>query len=469
MKKLCVFLAVFFITHVGFSQSLTGLWNGSFSNDSTTLRRDQPFELALTEYRGKVYGYSRREFIKNDTLYFVLKRVKGKIDGDVCEVTEDEFISHNLPTIDKGVKITYTFHFNKNDSTWSLDGKWKTNRVVKRKYEYYALTGNVGMNMEKDLSKSKLFPHLAELKLDEDVPFYASYKKELKVQEEQQKIAAARKEQEDKRIAMAAAEQKKKEEKAAAQLKASQEAAARDAAKAAEKEKQKEQVQTAAPFATKTVTPADPQKDVAKSKPEPEKKKEDIVQKKEPVTAPPVVATNKPKADTIATVPKNAAVAKAEPEKKKEEAVKKDVVAVTPDPVVNKPKEKTDEAPKPVAAVNVEKRKSETIQFIEFQSDSLTLALYDNGEIDGDTVSVLINGEVIMPKQGLKASAIKKTVYITPAMQDSFTLVLYAENLGMYPPNTGLIIVRDGEQSYQVRFSADLQKNVAVLFKRKKK
>jgi len=73
MKKLCVFIAVFFITHYGFSQSLTGLWNGTFSNDSTTLRKDQPFEIALTEYRGKVYGYSRREFIKNDTLYFVLK------------------------------------------------------------------------------------------------------------------------------------------------------------------------------------------------------------------------------------------------------------------------------------------------------------------------------------------------------------------------------------------------------------
>jgi len=469
MKKLCVFIAVFFITHYGFSQSLTGLWNGTFSNDSTTLRKDQPFEIALTEYRGKVYGYSRREFIKNDTLYFVLKRVKGKIDGDVCEVTEDEFISHNLPTIDKGVKITYTFHFNKNDSTWSLDGKWKTNRVVKRKYEYYALTGNVGMNMEKDLSKSKLFPHLAELKLDEDVPFYASYKHELKVEEEQRKIAAARKELEDKRIAMAKAEQKKQEEKAAAQLKARQEASAKDVAKTADKEKPKEQTTT--PATVKSITPTDTQKDVTKSKPEPEKKKEEVVvQKKEPVTVAPAATTNKPKADTTTVDQKNIAKTTTEPEKKKEDIVKKEVVTVTPpDATANKPKEKTDEAPKLIAAVNVEKRKSETIQFIEFKSDSLILALYDNGEIDGDTVSVLINGEVIMPKQGLKASAIKKTVYITPAIQDSFTLVLYAENLGLYPPNTGLIIVRDGEDSYQVRFSADLQKNVAVLFKRKKK
>ena len=133
------------------------------------------------------------------------------------------------------------------------------------------------------------------------------------------------------------------------------------------------------------------------------------------------------------------------------------------------PKEKNDLPPKPVAAVNVEKRKSETLQTVNFINDSLTLALYDNGEIDGDTVSVLINGEIIMANQGLKATAIRKTVYITPSMQDSFRLVLYAENLGKYPPNTGLMIVRDGEDTYQVRFSADLQKNVAVIFNRKKK
>jgi hypothetical protein len=443
MKKLSLFIAILLISYSGFSQSLTGLWNGTFTNDSTTLRADQPFEIALTEYKGKVYGYSRREFIKNDTLYYVLKRVKGKIDGDLCEVTEDEFISHNFPTIDKGVKITYTFHFNKNDSSWSLDGKWKTNRVVKRKYEYYSLTGNVGMIIEKDLSKSKLFPHLAELKLDEDVPFYASYKKELKIEEEQKNIAASRKKSDE-------------------------------AKKIAENNKPKE-LPKQEPVVT---TP----KDVAKTTTEPEKKKEEKISVKPETTTPApktdVVKTNpdnnkpkeQPKQEPVTIVPKDVAKKNTEPEKKKEEVtVKKDTPVVATDVVAAKPREKTELPPKPTAAVNVERRKSETIQSIEFKSDSLTLALYDNGEIDGDTVSVLINGEVVMPKQGLKASAIKKTIYITPAMQDSFTLVLYAENLGLYPPNTGLIIVRDGDDSYQVRFSADLQKNVAVLFKRKKK
>ena len=100
-------------------------------------------------------------------------------------------------------------------------------------------------------------------------------------------------------------------------------------------------------------------------------------------------------------------------------------------------------------------------------SDSLQLSLYDNGEIDGDTVSVFMNGEVLMAKQGLKASAIKKTIYITPGNED-FTLVLFAENLGKYPPNTGLLVVRDGDDVYNLRFSSDFQKNAGIVFKRKK-
>ena len=51
---------------------------------------------------------------------------------------------------------------------------------------------------------------------------------------------------------------------------------------------------------------------------------------------------------------------------------------------------------------------------------------------------------------------------------EEVTLVLYAENLGKYPPNTGLLVVHDGDDTYQVRFSADLQQNASVVFKRKK-
>ena len=121
----------------------------------------------------------------------------------------------------------------------------------------------------------------------------------------------------------------------------------------------------------------------------------------------------------------------------------------------------------PEAAAFVATRKTIAPQIVNFSADSLELALYDNGEVDGDTVSVLLNGEVILAKQGLKTVAIKKTIYIPPGTNE-IILVLYAENLGKYPPNTGLLIVHDNEEVYQIRFSADLQQNAAIIFRRKK-
>lgn len=121
------------------------------------------------------------------------------------------------------------------------------------------------------------------------------------------------------------------------------------------------------------------------------------------------------------------------------------------------------------AAALLTERKSEFSQVVNFKSDSLELALYDNGEIDGDTVSILLNGEIILAKQGLKAVAIKKTIYITSKDDEEFNLVLYAENLGKYPPNTGLLVVHDGDDVYNVRFTADFQTNAGIVFKRKKK
>ncbi len=111
-------------------------------------------------------------------------------------------------------------------------------------------------------------------------------------------------------------------------------------------------------------------------------------------------------------------------------------------------------------------RKSEFSQEVYFKSDSLILTLYDNGEIDGDTVSVYINGEVVMPSQGLKSSAIRKTIHMDDGTQ-TFTLVMFAESLGKYPPNTGLLVIRDGDDVYNLRFSSDFQKSSGIVFRRK--
>ncbi len=121
-----------------------------------------------------------------------------------------------------------------------------------------------------------------------------------------------------------------------------------------------------------------------------------------------------------------------------------------------------------VAATDFANRNNKTQQEVFFRSDSLQLTLYDNGEIDGDTVSVLMNGKVIIAKQGLTTQKNMHTIYIDEETPDSIQLVMYAENLGSIPPNTGLLIVRDGSSIYEVRFSADLKTNAAIILRRKK-
>jgi len=40
--------------------------------------------------------------------------------------------------------------------------------------------------------------------------------------------------------------------------------------------------------------------------------------------------------------------------------------------------------------------------------------------------------------------------------------------LGTLPPNTGLLVIRDGDKTYQVNFTADMQTNASIILKRKK-
>ena len=147
---------------------------GSLNNDSSSVRKDQSFEIVLSQYKEKVTGYSRNTFMVNDTLYYIVKRVKGTIVGNTCEVKDDYVVSHNFPKKpEKGVKVTSIFYRSETDSTWNLAGDWKTSKTKK----YYAVSGKVDLKEEKDPSVSKLFPHLEELGLDQDVPVFAAVKK----------------------------------------------------------------------------------------------------------------------------------------------------------------------------------------------------------------------------------------------------------------------------------------------------
>jgi len=197
-------------------------------------------------------------------------------------------------------------------------------------------------------------------------------------------------------------------------------------------------------------------------KPAEEPAEEVVVVKTEPVKEQPVVKS-KPVEKEKPANPQNTAKEKpvqVKPAKEKETTEPTKEVTVKNEP--QKPQEIKPRQP----AADINGRIIETIQSVNYSSDSLVITLYDNGEVDGDTVSVLMNGKVIMPMVGLSTNAVRKTIY-TKDITDSLQIVMYAENLGTLPPNTGLLIVNDGKERYEIRFSGDLKKNSAIVFKRK--
>jgi len=111
-------------------------------------------------------------------------------------------------------------------------------------------------------------------------------------------------------------------------------------------------------------------------------------------------------------------------------------------------------------------RKDHLQQSVDITSDSLILSFYDNGVVDGDSISVYLNNQPVITNALLKSVATKKTIYV--GGMDEVNLLLVAENLGTIPPNTGLLIIRDGDKTYQVNFTADMQTNASILLKRKR-
>lgn len=112
-------------------------------------------------------------------------------------------------------------------------------------------------------------------------------------------------------------------------------------------------------------------------------------------------------------------------------------------------------------------RKIETISEIFYTGDSLSLTVYDNGTIDGDTISMVLDGKMIVEKVKLTTRAFTTTIPTTARQGDSLVLIMHAESLGLIPPNTGLLVIQDGAARYEIRFEGDLQRSSAVILRRK--
>ena len=105
---------------------------------------------------------------------------------------------------------------------------------------------------------------------------------------------------------------------------------------------------------------------------------------------------------------------------------------------------------------------------ITVSSDSLKVDFFDNGEIDGDSISIFYNNKLIAFNRILSTKAVHFTVALDTTRQIN-EITMFADNLGSIPPNTALMVVTDGKKRYEIPMASNLQRNATLKIRRKKK
>jgi hypothetical protein len=197
---------------------------------------------------------------------------------------------------------------------------------------------------------------------------------------------------------------------------------------------------------------------------------DDIVFKECKIKEPPIVEVPKP-------MPVEKITPKADVAKKPIEAVvaKPTIkpLVVKPNAAIEKPKAgiktispTTVKAPAKQIPIILPKliatRENALVRKIETEVAEIVIELYDNGEIDGDTVTIYHNNQLIVNHAGLSTKPIRIKIKVDKA-NPHHELIMVADNLGYIPPNTSLMIVTSNKKRYEVYISSSEQKNAKVV------
>lgn len=114
------------------------------------------------------------------------------------------------------------------------------------------------------------------------------------------------------------------------------------------------------------------------------------------------------------------------------------------------------------AILHLQPREKQVVRTVTVGNPDIKIELYDNAEIDHDTVTVLINDKLLLYRQMLTDRPL--TIHFNALPGTPYELVMYADNLGDIPPNTALMMVTAGSQRFEVFLSSTEEKSAAVHF-----
>jgi hypothetical protein len=147
------------------------------------------------------------------------------------------------------------------------------------------------------------------------------------------------------------------------------------------------------------------------------------------------------------------------------DTIRKQINVTLPIPITKVPakNEAIITVPPKIPAIKLEKRGNDLMRNIIVNNDSISIFLYDNGMIDGDSVTLIYNDEIIVVHQLLTDKPLSFRLKIDPSRSKN-ELIFYAENLGSIPPNTALLVIVDGNERHRIHVTSNKSRNAVISF-----
>jgi hypothetical protein len=113
-------------------------------------------------------------------------------------------------------------------------------------------------------------------------------------------------------------------------------------------------------------------------------------------------------------------------------------------------------------SLHLQAREKTLTKTVTLHSPDVKIELYDDGVIDGDSVTVFINNKLLLYHQMLTDRPL--TIHFNAFPNAEYELVMYADNLGTIPPNTALLMVTSGSEKYEAFMSSSEQQSATIRF-----
>jgi hypothetical protein len=107
-------------------------------------------------------------------------------------------------------------------------------------------------------------------------------------------------------------------------------------------------------------------------------------------------------------------------------------------------------------------RENKLAKKITTSSKKFSIDLYDNGTIDNDTIIVYDNKKLIVSKKRLSYKAIHLEFTLSEVINEH-EIIIVAHNMGTVPPNTALLVLKDGDRRQELFITSTNKMNAKII------